>query len=191
MPSPKEEVAIVGAGFSGLALALALHQQAIPCRVYENRGSPLNIGGAVMLSPNALKVLDALGVYERVRTKGYNFEWLEYRDAAGNFEEAYDFGGKEKYGYMALRIYRTDLIEEMLGMIRECGIPIEFGKKFTNIVSETEESVTWAMAGTGLPGSGKAYDERAGRDPQCPFFDQGYRLMQRFLDMNWDGQGGS
>jgi 2-polyprenyl-6-methoxyphenol hydroxylase-like FAD-dependent oxidoreductase len=146
MPSPREEVAIIGAGLSGLALALALHQQAIPCRVYENRGSPLNIGGAVMLSPNALRVLDALGVYERVRTKGYNFEWLEYRDAAGNFEEAYDFGGKEKYGYMALRIYRTDLIEEMLGMIRERGIPIEFGKKFTHIVSETEESVTWAMA---------------------------------------------
>lgn len=123
MPSLKEEVAIIGAGLSGLALALALHQQAIPCRVYENRGSPLNIGGAVMLSPNALRVLDALEVYERVRTKGHNFEWLEYRDAAGHFKEAYDFGGKEKYGYMAMRIYRTDLIEEMLGMIRECGIP--------------------------------------------------------------------
>jgi 2-polyprenyl-6-methoxyphenol hydroxylase-like FAD-dependent oxidoreductase len=146
MPSPKEEVAIIGAGLSGLTLALALHQQAIPCRVYESRGSPLNIGGAVMLSPNALRVLDALGVYERVRAKGYNFEWLEYRDAAGNFQETYEFGGKEKYCYMALRIYRTDLIEEMLGMIRERGIPLEFGKKFTNVVSETEESVTWAMA---------------------------------------------
>jgi len=56
MTSPKEEVAIIGAGLSGLALALA-SQQAIPCRVYENRSSPLNIGGAVMLSPNALRVL--------------------------------------------------------------------------------------------------------------------------------------
>jgi 2-polyprenyl-6-methoxyphenol hydroxylase-like FAD-dependent oxidoreductase len=57
MTSPKEEVVIIGAGLSRLALALALHQQAIPCRVYENRGSPLNIGGAVMLSPKALRVL--------------------------------------------------------------------------------------------------------------------------------------
>src|ERR1700733_972551 len=147
MPSPKEEVAIIGAGLSGLTLALALHQQAIPCRVYESRGSPFNVGGAVMLAQNALRVLDALGIYERVRAKGYNFEWLEYRDAAGNFQETYEFGGKEKYGYMALRIYRTDLIQEMLGMIRERGIPIEFGKKFSNVVSETEDSVTWAMAG--------------------------------------------
>jgi 2-polyprenyl-6-methoxyphenol hydroxylase-like FAD-dependent oxidoreductase len=100
-----------------------------------------------LLSPNALRVLDALGVYERVQVKGYNFESLEYRDAADNFQETYEFGGKEKHGYMALRIYRTDLIEEMLGMIRERGIPIKFGKKFSKIVSETEESVTWAMAG--------------------------------------------
>ena len=47
--------------------------------------------------------------------------------------------------------------------------------------------MTWAMAGTGLRGSGKPYDEFAARDPQCPFFDQGYRLMQRFLDLDWDG----
>ena len=24
-----------------------------------------------------------------------------------------------------------------------------------------------------------------------PFFDQGYRLMERFLDLSWDGRGGS
>jgi 2,3-bisphosphoglycerate-independent phosphoglycerate mutase len=48
--------------------------------------------------------------------------------------------------------------------------------------------VTWAMAGTGLPGSGKPYDEFSARDPECPFFDRGYRLMQRFLDLDWAGQ---
>ncbi len=47
--------------------------------------------------------------------------------------------------------------------------------------------VTWAMAGTGLRGSGKTYDEFAARDPKCPFFEQGYRLMERFLDLGWDG----
>jgi 2,3-bisphosphoglycerate-independent phosphoglycerate mutase len=49
-------------------------------------------------------------------------------------------------------------------------------------------AVAWAMAGTGLPASGKTYDEFAARDLGCPVFDQGYRLMQRFLELDWDGR---
>jgi 2,3-bisphosphoglycerate-independent phosphoglycerate mutase len=49
-------------------------------------------------------------------------------------------------------------------------------------------AVAWAMAGTGLPASGKTYDEFAAGDLGCPVFDQGYRLMQRFLDLDWDGR---
>jgi 2-polyprenyl-6-methoxyphenol hydroxylase-like FAD-dependent oxidoreductase len=136
-------IAIIGSGLSGLSLALALHQQNIPCTVYESRSAPLNIGGAVMLSPNALKVLDALGVYERVRVKGYNFETLEYKNGSGRLLEVYEFGGKEKYGYAALRIYRHVLINELLGMLKEKSIPIVFGNKFTRVLKETEKGVTW------------------------------------------------
>jgi 2,3-bisphosphoglycerate-independent phosphoglycerate mutase len=46
--------------------------------------------------------------------------------------------------------------------------------------------VAWTMAGTGLAGSGKTYDEFAARDLGSPFFEQGYRLMERFLDLGWD-----
>jgi 2,3-bisphosphoglycerate-independent phosphoglycerate mutase len=51
--------------------------------------------------------------------------------------------------------------------------------------------VAWAMAGTGLVASGKTYDELAARDGGGPFFDAGYRLMERFLDLSWDGRGES
>jgi 2,3-bisphosphoglycerate-independent phosphoglycerate mutase len=51
--------------------------------------------------------------------------------------------------------------------------------------------VAWAMAGTGLTATGKSYDEPAAREPGSPFFEQGYRLMERFLDLDWDGRGGA
>ena len=139
-------VAIIGAGLSGLSLALALNQQSIKCTVYESRPAPMNIGGAVMLSPNALKVLDALGVYQRVRSKGYNFSTLEYRNGAGELLETYEFGGQEKYGYEALRIYRHVLIDELLASLQEKNIPIEYGRKFSRILSETEDGVSWELA---------------------------------------------
>ena len=49
--------------------------------------------------------------------------------------------------------------------------------------------VAWAMAGTGLPASRRIYDELAAKDARGPYFDQGYRLMDRFLDLTWDGRG--
>lgn len=113
-----------------------------------------------MLSPNALKVLDTLGVYSRVRVKGYNFETLEYKDGNGNRLEVYEFGGKEKYGYAALRIYRHVLIDELLAMLQEKAIPIVFGKKFTKVVSETETGVAWEFA----DGTTEAADILVGAD---------------------------
>jgi 2,3-bisphosphoglycerate-independent phosphoglycerate mutase len=48
--------------------------------------------------------------------------------------------------------------------------------------------VAWAMAGTGLAGSGNTYDELAARAGGGPVFDRGFRLMPRFLDLSWDGR---
>src|SRR6201986_2576177 len=107
---PTDEVAIIGAGLSGLSLALALHDQGIKATIYESRPAPLNIGGAVMLSPNALKILDALDVYQDVRKRGFNFDLLEMVKVSGEVLEHYEFGGQEKYGYDANRCYRYELI---------------------------------------------------------------------------------
>lgn len=41
--------------------------------------------------------------------------------------------------------------------------------------------VPWAMAGAGLAGSGKPYDERSAVAAGGPMLDQGFRLMERFL----------
>jgi 2,3-bisphosphoglycerate-independent phosphoglycerate mutase len=48
--------------------------------------------------------------------------------------------------------------------------------------------VAWTMAGTGLASTGRSYDETAARDAGGPFFDPGCRLMERFLDLSWDGR---
>ncbi|KAK5464632.1 hypothetical protein LTS15_001194 [Exophiala xenobiotica] len=138
-----DEIAIIGAGLAGLSLALALHQQGIKSTIYESRPAPLNIGGAVMLSPNALKVLDALDLYDAVRAKGYNFDELEIQKVSGELIETYEFGSKEKYGYPGNRIYRFELIDIIMAKIKADGIPIVFGRKFTRIVEESDQQVVW------------------------------------------------
>lgn len=140
-----DNVSVIGAGLAGLTLALALHQESIPVTVYESRPAPLNIGGAVMLSPNALKVLDALGLYDMVKSKGYNFDSLEYRGLDGNLTEIQDFGGVEKYGYQGLRIYRYVLIDELVAALAAAGVAVEYGAKFSHVETDTAEGVSFAL----------------------------------------------
>ncbi|KAJ4322663.1 hypothetical protein N0V84_004688 [Fusarium piperis] len=137
------KVAIIGAGLSGLALALALHQQGIEAVAYEQQNAPLDIGGAIMLSPNALRILDKLGVFERMEPKSYKFEESFFLSQDGKTVDVFEFGSVAKYGYSGIRVYRFELINILLDLVREAGIQVVYGKKFDRIISEAEDSVTW------------------------------------------------
>lgn len=130
MQSPSTHVAIVGGGLAGLALALALDQVGVKSTVYEARARPLNIGGAVMLSPNALKVLDKLGVYNAVKSEGYEFKNLTWQTIDGSGRERQEFGDEKKYGYDALRVHRYVLINALIDATKRAGVEVAFGKKF-------------------------------------------------------------
>ena len=60
------EIAIVGAGIGGLALALGLARAGKQFRVYEQAPALAEIGAGVSLSPNAVKGLRYLGIGERL-----------------------------------------------------------------------------------------------------------------------------
>ena len=91
-----------------------------------------------MLSPNALRVLDDLGVYQRIRNKGFNFDILDFKNEAGEKTDTYYFGSEKLYGYQALRIYRKVLIDELLLMLEERKIPVKYETKFSHVVSESD-----------------------------------------------------
>jgi len=69
MPSPRDAV-IVGAGIGGLAAALALQNHGWRVRVLERATSPRELGFALLLAPNAVYALRALGVADAVLAGG-------------------------------------------------------------------------------------------------------------------------
>ena len=147
MPSsPFTQVAIIGAGLSGLSFALALHKFGIASTIWEVRSNNFVQGGAIMLSPNALRILDAIGVYERIRNKGFHFETLTFKDEHDQTTDVYYFGHEHLYGYKAFRVYRQVLIDELKLMLKERGIQVKYETKFTHIVAETSETVDFAFA---------------------------------------------
>lgn len=141
LTSPPKHVVIVGAGLSGLSLALALQKVGIPCSIYEARSESYSIGGGITLSPNGLRILEKFGVYPRVKQRGFHFETLAFKNDAGETTDVYYFGSKKLYGYRAFRITRQLMIDEMKKMLSEQGIQIHHNMCFSQVISETLEQV--------------------------------------------------
>ncbi|KAI1341863.1 FAD/NAD(P)-binding domain-containing protein [Xylariaceae sp. FL0016] len=144
-----EKVAIIGGGIAGMAMALALQDMQIPCTVFEMRSSvqaPRTGGGALMVSPNSLRILDRFGIYERLLPHGYPFEYVWYKNAAEETIDKYPLGHEQDYGYKAMRVYRQKLLETMYAACRERGIPVLFDKKFARVVKEDSAGVEFALA---------------------------------------------
>ena len=73
-------VLVVGAGIGGLTAALALLRIGIDVRVYEQANVLREVGAGVALSPNAVKVLQRLGVAQGLRACAVVPESLDTRD---------------------------------------------------------------------------------------------------------------
>jgi 2-polyprenyl-6-methoxyphenol hydroxylase-like FAD-dependent oxidoreductase len=62
---------VVGAGIGGLAAALALRRAGWDVRVFERATSPRELGFALLLAPNAMHALNAIGLADVARHGGY------------------------------------------------------------------------------------------------------------------------
>src|SRR5258705_4478426 len=68
--APGRTALIVGAGIGGLAATIALTRAGWEVRVFERAASPRELGFALLLAPNAMHALGALGLADAARRGG-------------------------------------------------------------------------------------------------------------------------
>ena len=69
--STNPSIAIIGAGIGGLALAGLLSRQGADVTVYEQAKEFQRIGAGIQMSPNAMRVLRALGLEPQLRRRAF------------------------------------------------------------------------------------------------------------------------
>lgn len=160
-PSPSQQplrVLILGAGITGLSSALALSKY-LPhpkpyITVFELRPTPSTIGGAVNLTPNALRYLDHLGVLEILLRKqaGAECRCIDiFNLYSGRKVTSLDFRGKDGTGigktgrkkYMARRVMRWELQAALLEAAEggnDKRIQVIFGKRMVGIEEQIHEA---------------------------------------------------
>ena len=124
-------VAVIGGGIAGLTVATALARAGADVRLFEQAEAIAEVGAGIQITPNGTAVLAALGLGERVLTKGIRAEGVtlcNYVDGAEVL--ALDFSRRRHTNpHPYIFLHRADLIATLADAAAEAGVEIETGRK--------------------------------------------------------------
>ena len=112
-------VIVVGGGIGGAASAIALRQLGFDPLVLERAAVSAEVGAGLGLAANAMKVLDHLGVGDRVRTTGVvaeNIEWRGLDDDEEIFVQRTQ-AMAARYGHEYHCAHRADLLDTLVSAL--------------------------------------------------------------------------
>ena len=108
---------IVGGGIGGLATALALSRKGYPAHLLEKAHEFGEIGAGIQIAPNGSRMLDDLGVLDKIQAVAVYPQRMMLVDALSNQTlTTLDFGEKfqRDYTYPYLVMHRNDLLTILL-----------------------------------------------------------------------------
>lgn len=144
------KVAIAGTGVAGLAAAIQLAKAGVVVDVYEAKPDLVALGSGISLQGNALRSLDALGVWESVRVAGYPFDGLTLRapgpgaPIVAQLPDVKSGGGAYPAG---MGIARPALARILFDRAQQVGANLRYGARITGL-NETDTGVEVSVDGT-------------------------------------------
>ncbi|MCR2762966.1 FAD-dependent monooxygenase [Microbacterium sp. zg.B48] len=139
-----KKAAIAGGGVAGLAAAIQLAKAGIAVDVFEAKPELSALGSGISLQGNALRVFDAIGVWEDIRAAGYAFEGLNLRapgPGAPIVAALPDVktGGPDYPSAMGMP--RADLARILLEHAQRAGAGVHFGRRITGVDDRADGAV--------------------------------------------------
>jgi 2-polyprenyl-6-methoxyphenol hydroxylase-like FAD-dependent oxidoreductase len=161
-------VAIVGAGFAGLALGCTLSRAGRRVAVLERRAALPAAGAAIAIQPNGLSALERLGLLEQALAAGSRIDRLLMHDSRGRVVVRVDYAELDHPTPFMLLVRRRDLLGVLAdGLVSLGGDPVLYGAEVFALIrrgetvrglcyrrdGEDQELGAWCVAGADGAGS--------------------------------------
>jgi len=109
---------IIGAGIGGLTTALAFEKHGIDYHIFEKASELSEVGAGIWLAPNALQVLEHLGVLDDIKAKGNSIDRITLGKADLNpISDNFQDNIKKQFGFSTIAIHRAELQKILLNKI--------------------------------------------------------------------------
>ena len=145
------DIAVIGAGVGGLAVATLLSRAGHRVVVYERFAAARPIGSGLMLQPTGLAALERLGLRASIEALGARIDRLHGLNAHGGLVFDLNYADLDPAFY-AIGIHRTALHAALWGAFAESGAAIETGWTIVDI-------------GTGADGRARLIDDGGRTSP--------------------------
>ena len=123
-------------------LALALKKvEGISTTIFELRPEGFEQGQHISLGPNALRVMDHVGVMEKLKAIGYSYEQLHFTNTQGSRIATLFNGNEQLYGYKAMRIHRREVQRVLMEEVEAQKIEIRWGMRLTSLRDTEDDKV--------------------------------------------------
>lgn len=128
------KITIIGAGIGGLAAALALRGHGACVRILEQSDAIREVGAGIQISPNGLRVLEALGLGEAFRAISVAGQAVSLRNFKRGDEvlrlDLTTLPAAQSYRF----VHRADLIDLLAAEVRSKGVKIRLLQKVREVV---------------------------------------------------------
>lgn len=140
MTHSSPQIAIVGAGISGLTAAIALKKMGLRPVIYEAAPQVKAVGAGLALAANAIKGFERLGIAEKVVAAGQELITFSILDQHGRPITVADSRAlNEKYGLNNFVIHRAELHRILLQCVGD--LDLFTGKKALRVEQNAEKAV--------------------------------------------------
>lgn len=129
------DIAIVGGGIAGLTCAIAMAQRGAQVTVLEQAETISEVGAGLQVSPNGLRVLEALGLANDLALRSVKGRAVSLRNGATGAEVARLDLTRLPAGQHYHFVHRADLIDILSAAARRVGVKIRLLQKVASVTT--------------------------------------------------------
>ena len=142
------DITVIGGGIGGLTCALALRRHGAKVTVLEQAEAITEVGAGIQVSPNGLRVIEALGLADGLAARSVQARAVSLRNGGTGAEVARldltRLPADQRYFF----VHRADLVDLLSAAARDLDVTVRLLQRVDTVVPGTRPSIVLATGDT-------------------------------------------